>query len=152
MAASRDADMNNSSPTSSFDAEDEADLFPDSTTATSNPLVQNDHLNAAAPGELSPPRSQGSEEPEAAPIGMLNEDTNGHPSMDYREEKMAGTNGDSRGQDPAKPGSGWNNKRAQEEFQRAWDTVLDKDFSLREFGDVMALEEEEQQQQPRRQS
>lgn len=147
MAASRDAEMN-SSPTSSFDAEDEADLFPESTAGTLNPLVQNDHLNAAAPGELSPPRSQGSEEPEAATTSMMHDETNGHPPIDYREERMPGTNGDSRGQDPAKPGSGWNNKRAQEEYQRAWDTVLDKDFSLDEFGDVMAMEE----QHPRRQS
>ena len=148
MTANRDAEMN-SSPTSSFDAEEEADLFPESTTTASNPLVQNDHLNAAAPGELSPPRSQGSEEPETAGPSMMSENTNGNPSMEYREEKMAGIDGGSRGQDPPKPGSGWNNKRAQEEYQRAWDTVLDKDFSLHEFGDVMAVEE--QQQQPPRQ-
>jgi len=140
MAASRDAEMN-SSPTSSFNAEDEVDLFPESTTATSNQLVQNDHLNAAAPGELSPPRSQGSEEPEAATTDFTNDEINGHPMMEYREERIPGTNGDGRGQEPTKPGSGWNNKRAQEDFQRAWDTVLDKDFSLREFGDVMATEE-----------
>lgn len=145
MAASRDADMH-SSPNSSFDAEDEADLFPDSNTAISNPPVQNDHLNAAAPGELSPPRSQGSEEPEGATTSMMNEDTNGHPLTDYNDEKMAGTNGDSRGQANAKPGSGWNNKRANEEYNRAWDAVMDKDFNLREFGDVMIMEE----QQPRR--
>ena len=140
MAANRDAEMN-SSPNSSFDAEDEADLFPDSTTATSNPLVQNDHLNAAAPGELSPPRSQDSEEPELPASSRANEEANGHPIIDYREERLPGSNGD--GQAPAKPGSGWNNKRAQEEFQRAWDNVLDKDFSLREFGDVMAMEEQQ---------
>ena len=143
MATNRDAEMN-SSPTSSFDVEEEADLFPESTTATSNTLVQNDHLNAAAPGELSPPRSQDSEEPELHTTNMANEEANGHPMMDYRDERIAGGSGD--GQAPAKPGSGWNNKRAQEEYQRAWDTVLDKDFSLREFGDVMATEE----QQPRR--
>jgi hypothetical protein len=140
MAASRDAEMH-SSPTSSFDAEDEADLFPDSTTTTTEPHLQNDHLNAAAPGELSPPRSQGSEEPETVAIPtMMDEDTNGHQSMDYREEKM---NGVGRGQDSAKPGSGWNNKRAQEEYAKAWDAVLDKDFTLREFGDVMIREEQQ---------
>lgn len=140
MATNRDAEMN-SSPTSSFDAEDEADLFPESNTATSNPLMQNDHLNAAAPGELSPPRSQGSEEPEVPATTIMNNETNEHPMTDYREERMPGTNGE--GQASAKPGSGWNNKRAQEEVQRAWETVLDKDFSLREFGDVMVTEEQQ---------
>ncbi|KAA8648657.1 uncharacterized protein ATNIH1004_004542 [Aspergillus tanneri] len=33
------------------------------------------------------------------------------------------------------PGAMWMNKRAEEEFQRAMEFVVDKDFSLDEFGD-----------------
>lgn len=35
------------------------------------------------------------------------------------------------------PGSGWNNKKAQDEFHRALENVVDQDFTLREFGDVL---------------
>src|ERR1700677_3736836 len=141
MSVSRDAEMN-SSATSSFDGEDETeqDLFPNSeSNEAANPSPQN-HLNANAPGELSPPRSQGSEEPDVLPASEMNEETNGNG---YAMEEGRQT----QAQGPAKPGSGWNNKRATEEYQRAWDTVLDKDFNLREFGDVMAMEEQQPQGQ-----
>lgn len=145
MSAPRDAEMN-SSPTSSMGAEDEAeqDLFPESETNTNtDPTLLNpqNHLNAIAPGELSPPRSQGSEEPDVLPTSEVNGNGNGH-AMEYREEEGRQT----QTQGPAKPGSGWNNKRANEEMQRAWEAMLDKDFNLREFGDVMATEEQQQPQ------
>ncbi|OAX79733.1 hypothetical protein ACJ72_05944 [Emergomyces africanus] len=35
----------------------------------------------------------------------------------------------------AEPGSSWNNKKAEEEYQRALEIVVDRDFSLKEFGD-----------------
>ena len=35
------------------------------------------------------------------------------------------------------PGSGWNNKKAQDEYHRALENVVDQDFSLVEFGDVL---------------
>lgn len=33
------------------------------------------------------------------------------------------------------PGWSWKNKQAQEEYRRAMDLVLDRDFSLQEYGD-----------------
>ncbi|KAK1149430.1 hypothetical protein N8T08_006653 [Aspergillus melleus] len=33
------------------------------------------------------------------------------------------------------PGAKWLNKRAEEEYQRAMELVVDKDFNLNEFGD-----------------
>jgi len=39
-----------------------------------------------------------------------------------------------------KPGSGWKSKRAQEEYHRAMDSIVDRDFNLREFGDILAQE------------
>ncbi|EDN03658.1 predicted protein [Histoplasma mississippiense (nom. inval.)] len=35
----------------------------------------------------------------------------------------------------AEPGSSWNNKKAEEEYQRALEIVVDRDFGLKEFGD-----------------
>ncbi|KAL1957816.1 hypothetical protein VTO42DRAFT_5534 [Malbranchea cinnamomea] len=35
----------------------------------------------------------------------------------------------------AEPGSGWNNKKALEEYHRALESVVDRDFNLDEFGD-----------------
>ncbi|PGH18577.1 hypothetical protein AJ79_00356 [Helicocarpus griseus UAMH5409] len=35
----------------------------------------------------------------------------------------------------AEPGASWNNKKAEEEYQRAMEAVVDRDFSLKEFGD-----------------
>ena len=29
------------------------------------------------------------------------------------------------------------NKKAQEEYDRAWNNIVDQDFSLKEFGDVV---------------
>ncbi|KAL9135422.1 MAG: hypothetical protein Q9175_003394 [Cornicularia normoerica] len=33
------------------------------------------------------------------------------------------------------PGSCWNNKKAREEWQKAWNQIEDKNFSLKDFGD-----------------
>ena len=41
-----------------------------------------------------------------------------------------------------KPGSGWKTKRVQEEYQRAIDGVVDRDFSLKEFGDIFSPTEQ----------
>jgi len=40
------------------------------------------------------------------------------------------------------PGWAWSNKQAQEEYARAYETAVDKDFpeKLQEFGDVLADE------------
>ncbi|PGH00478.1 hypothetical protein AJ80_09169 [Polytolypa hystricis UAMH7299] len=35
----------------------------------------------------------------------------------------------------AEPGASWNNKKAEEEYQRAMEYVVDLDFSINEFGD-----------------
>ncbi|WEW60718.1 hypothetical protein PRK78_006205 [Emydomyces testavorans] len=35
----------------------------------------------------------------------------------------------------AEPGASWNNRQAQEEYRRAMEFVLDKDFNLNKFGD-----------------
>jgi hypothetical protein len=142
-----------SSPSDSATEED-TDLFPADTNAIANaanigrPLTpQNNHLNALAPGELSPPRSESrSQRQTMNPKASATERSsmangNGNP----KENNSHGFAKDGRGLDnkddvggDGKPGSGWKSKRAQEEYHRAMETVVDRDFSLREFGDVLA--------------
>jgi hypothetical protein len=141
-----------SSPSDSA-TEEENDLFPADTNAIANtgrPLTpQNNHLNALAPGELSPPRSESQSQTQAlnqqssvvdSGHMMANGNGDGNSRQAWATEGMSRDNRD----DPVvdgKPGNGWKSKRAQEEYHRAMDSVIDRDFSLREFGDVLAPEE-----------
>jgi len=148
-----DQDDSMLSTPSSHDDEDE--LFP-TQAAIHNTYVaaqppQNDHLNAAAPGELSPPRSQST----SAPSGQ----TNGFGSMIPRrqidgdaasltdDDEAIDVKGDGRaGQrdvkfaEKQKPGAGWKNKKVQEQMNMSWDHIVDRDFDVRQFGDVLAQE------------
>ncbi|OQU98371.1 hypothetical protein CLAIMM_04167 [Cladophialophora immunda] len=108
----------------------------------------NDHLNAAAPGELSPPRSQRQSQIEdlqqpasqAMANGTATRSSARVAAMQSKSEaegqaQVASTTDDRDGR--GKPGWAWRNKKAQEERQRAWENIVDRDFSLKEFGDVM---------------
>jgi hypothetical protein len=130
-----DDSMTSTTPSSGDAALDDDSLFPGSknppSTGTSvRPQTpQNDHLNAAAPGELSPPRSQ-THEPRSSSF------TNGT----YADVIGTSSTGPAAAADKPitdQPGMGWKNKKAQEEMQRAWEFVVDRDFTLREFGDVI---------------
>ncbi|ODH42113.1 hypothetical protein ACO22_01266 [Paracoccidioides brasiliensis] len=54
---------------------------------------------------------------------------------------VGGVGGDEKWEDQSaaisqtEPGASWNNKKAEEEYQRAMELVVDQDFSLKEFGD-----------------
>lgn len=159
--------------------EEEADLFPAETTnMTSNtnatnigrPLTpQNNHLNALAPGELSPPRSQSQTtqshpQQQQLPLQsqswlLRNNNTStiddldygggssiangngiGNSRQGYEANSRQDTTDATAGAGDGKPGSGWKSKRAQEEYHRAMEGVVDRDFSLREFGDILAQE------------
>jgi hypothetical protein len=136
--------------------EEDNDLFPADTNAISNtanagrPLTpQNNHLNALAPGELSPPRSESQSQTQAlnqqssmvdSGHMMANGNGDGNSRQAWTTEGMSRDNRDEPVVD-GKPGSGWKSKRAQEEYHRAMESVIDRDFSLREFGDVLAPEE-----------
>ena len=113
---------------------------------------QNDHLNAALPGELSPPRSQPHSIPQLdGSLPNLPPPRRPHqPSSNTATVNASGgmpwnqlNNGTGTETGAAnnvkKPGDGWKNKRAQEEMSRAWENVVDKDFSLKEFGDVILI-------------
>ncbi|KIV88587.1 hypothetical protein PV10_08257 [Exophiala mesophila] len=127
------------------DLDEDDSLFPVEDPQT----PANNHLNAAAPGELSPPRSQPQSDDSIPQVTVPNgnnpqanmtatrqsarpQNTN-QVSQEPREEPGASGERDER------PGWGWSNKKAQEEMQRAWDNIVDRDFSLTEYGDVVLL-------------
>lgn len=143
-----------SSPSDSTTEED-TDLFPSETnaigktTTPDRPLTpQNNHLNALAPGELSPPRSESRSQTQILnqqaanaehghSIANSNENGDANGSQVWATESMGRDNRDDAAAD-GKPGSGWKSKRAQEDYHRAMESMVDRDFSLREFGDVLA--------------
>lgn len=127
------------------DTYDEDNLFPE-TSGTNNSYIpaqvpQNDHLNAAAPGELSPPRSSTNTQSQSQTNGFssapLAEDSNDisedDEAIDMKSERLRGVGGEQ-----SKPGAGWKNKKTQEEMQRSWDNIVDRDFDIRQFGDPLA--------------
>ncbi|EKV07386.1 hypothetical protein PDIG_72470 [Penicillium digitatum PHI26] len=71
--------------------------------------------------ELSPPGSQTKQESGTSmgDIGTALEQRGGQPTEKMIESNIAA----------------WKSKRAQEEYQRAMEYVVDKDFNLDEFGD-----------------
>jgi hypothetical protein len=140
------------------DDDQDQDLFP-SSDRPSTP--KNNHLNATAPGELSPPQSQstsqviatgGGVDDSVDMGGMGNDGTIGAYSTVDGIDGTTGemTNGQQNGRQQYMPGAGWKNKKANEDYQRAAETLVDRDFSLREFGDLFddrAVVQQQQQQQ-----
>lgn len=166
----------------------EIDLFPASASNTNNAATAatsgntingpqtppHNSLNAAAPGELSPPRSQHASSTGNAAGGAA---TNGTTSMNALQSNapafmsnglstsfhnsesfsggigggnnggagdLMGSYGAAGGYGPQQQEGGtndgpgaWKSKKAQDEMQRAWEMVADKDWSAREFGDVI---------------
>ena len=113
----------------------EDDLFPgdeDGSAAISPINAQLEPGNAStldAPvipsSELSPPSSQ-----DQTAADMMDVTSSHHlpagESITLENSKRKGGNGDSKDE----PGSGWNNKRAKEEYDKAMESVADKNFSL----------------------
>lgn len=147
-------------PQDRLDADDTYNNFPDSRINDPPRTPADDHLNAAAPGELSPPRSQtqsddnpvnepvGQSVPNGthagANIGITRSAAKAAASIgvDIRFEGQRDDGGafpTTNNQRDEQPGWTWKNKKAQEEMQRAWDSIVDRDFSLKEYGDVMVL-------------
>ncbi|ERF71682.1 hypothetical protein EPUS_08995 [Endocarpon pusillum Z07020] len=147
-----------------YNEDEDQDLFP-SSDRPSTP--KNNHLNATAPGELSPPQSQSTsqrvatEPDESVEMGGMG-NGDGAGAFDSVNVSVNGTDGagemmggQQNGNDKQYvPGSGWKNRKAQEDYQRAAETLVDRDFSLREFGDlfddraVVQQQELQQEQQP----
>ncbi|KAL1964712.1 hypothetical protein VTN77DRAFT_6738 [Rasamsonia byssochlamydoides] len=76
--------------------------------------------------ELSPPGSQ----------TTLQHGGTGAAGFEKIGESQTPTDGKAQTtEQKEQPGASWMNQRAQEEYQRALESVVDKDFSLQEFGD-----------------
>lgn len=119
------ADVDGDSEMRSSPEESETDLFPptnaanpnDPATPTDNHLSPIDKLKMA---ELSPPTSQdppGQDGAADAPTTFT--------LSNLEDHRVTGMN-----KDKDEPGVAWKNKKAQEDFQRAYADVVDKDFSL----------------------
>ena len=136
-----------SPPASSLPDNNEDDLFPQSTSASNAPQTPNppnEHLNASAPGELSPPRSQGHANDDQQPtFNGANTSSRRLRSAAVGTQRTAGNaNATAASVEDSRedsPGWGWKNKKAQDEMARAWDNVVDRDFSLKEYGDIMMI-------------
>jgi hypothetical protein len=115
--------MDGDSEMRSSPEESETDPFPstnaannhDPVTPTDNTLSPIDKLKMA---ELSPPTSQDPPGLDGLAEPQLPFTLSGLDDIKPKEMKMD------------EPGASWKNKKAQEDFQRAWSDVVDKDFSL----------------------
>ncbi|EGE08636.1 hypothetical protein TMEN_4529 [Trichophyton mentagrophytes] len=105
------------------------------TPAGGNGIARN---SISAMPELSPPGSHGPATREVAMTGF-NENLKDSAPLTSISEKNDEEADDSTSNLPAvlreEPGASWMNKKAEEEAKRALEFVVDKDFSLREFGD-----------------
>ena len=106
-----------------------------SRSSSNEPITpHNDHLNAGVPGELSPPRSQGPAAEDTSLVDMTDAPETSDIVPEDSQRPGETRNGDS---EKYVPGAAWTNKRAQEDYQRAMDAVVDRDFNPREFGDPL---------------
>ncbi|KAL5049014.1 hypothetical protein BDW71DRAFT_177008 [Aspergillus fruticulosus] len=97
--------------THSFSDMDAGSRTPTQQTQTTGPLF-------ASASELSPPGSQ--TQPTCGTIDLT--------------KSFSGAEGGT-GESTQHPGASWMNKRAEEEYQRAMEYVIDLDWNLDEFGD-----------------
>jgi hypothetical protein len=102
----------------------------------SNPQTPTDHQPSAHPGhfagsELSPPGSQDASGAGQGGERRKSETITSAPfGVDNTEKDKAAEQG--RTDIRNEPGAAWMNKRAEEEYQRAMEYVVDRDFSLSE--------------------
>jgi hypothetical protein len=138
MLSSPSNDADHDSDRNPYDEDADHDLFP-SSDRPSTP--RNNHLNATAPGELSPPQSQSTSQriehgaDDTIVMGGMGDDG----AADYNNVNGTDGPGQMDGRRNGKqyvPGLGWKTKKANEDYQRALETLVDRDFSLREFGDL----------------
>ncbi|CAF9919232.1 MAG: hypothetical protein ALECFALPRED_001092 [Alectoria fallacina] len=126
---------------SSSSSDDEA-MFPSEFEPPGSTLHDNLAPIESKPSDLTPPQSQ--ELHDAMDIADASHDMNGADQLMDAAQGIDHSSGNGWGpkSDFAKsaemvhePGSCWNNKKAREEWQKAWNQIEDKSFSLKEFGD-----------------
>lgn len=140
---------------SSSDEEESDPLFP---TANESTNTLNLPPPTAFASELSPPTSQdppdqnGIEdfhddsmdlEPNRTPRGTGLKEVEGHPSGAYEissveQYGLADEHGRG-GEEEQEPGYAWNNKKARDEYHKAMEFVVDKNFSLRKIPTAIGI-------------
>lgn len=152
MLSSPSNEADHDSDNNPYNDDEDQDLFP-SSDRPSTP--KNNHLNATAAGELSPPQSQSTSQRAPASAddtvemgGMV--DDGAHAYNNVNGTDGAGEKEGPSNDKPYVPGLGWKTKKAIEDYQRAAETLVDRDFSLREFGDLFDDRAVEQEQEQRR--
>ncbi|KAL4808304.1 hypothetical protein BDV18DRAFT_134658 [Aspergillus unguis] len=113
MATDPDGDSQMASSPESNRSLSDVEAGPGSRTPT-----QTTNAQFAGTTELSPPGSQ------SHPTGGMADITPGYSGFDGAATDTS-----------QQPGASWMNKRAQEDYQRAMEYVVDLDFNLDEFGD-----------------
>ncbi|KAI4240313.1 MAG: hypothetical protein L6R42_011546 [Xanthoria sp. 1 TBL-2021] len=127
---------------SSEGSEDDLDpMFPNenqpSNTANLTPQNSNLYENMQQFSELSPPTSQDPADPRSFRNDPMETNTGQASSYDLLQTGESGSvsTNDLSVADRA-PGASWNNSKHKGEEDRAKEQLLDKNFSLREFGDL----------------
>ena len=123
---------------SSSGSDDEA-MFPSELDGPTSTLHDNIGALGTQPSGLSPPPSQ--DLPDAMDTAEGSHEMNGADQLMDAAQGIDQSNGN--GWEPKsdfaksaemthEPGSCWNNKKAREEWQKAWNQIEDKNFSLSE--------------------
>ena len=129
-----EGDSQMSPATESSQGEGSDAMFPASNDAPALPNLHTPTSNQQAAGELSPPYSQ--DQPDANSDEAMDL-TGGEPAWDMSNQTMNPTHSNGGRSEFAKsaeaqhlPGQSWDNPKARDEYQRQWNGLLDKNFSL----------------------
>ncbi|KAL8896205.1 MAG: hypothetical protein Q9207_007822 [Kuettlingeria erythrocarpa] len=143
-----DAEGDSHMASSSEGSVDDADsMFPDAnepSTAVQTPQTSNLQYKQQF-SELSPPASEGPTDPQLSGYDPMNQANNADVSS-FPDAFAGITYVDSQAQGgpslaDQKPGSSWNSRKHQDEEALVREDLLDKSFSLKEFGDIYTAED-----------
>lgn len=131
----QEGDSQMSPATDSSQGEGSDAMFPAANDASSN--LHPTASNQQAPGELSPPYSQDQPDADGDEAMDLTGDepgsdvpgqaTNGGMNYGGRNESTKAVEAKNM------PGQSWDNPKARDDYQRQWNALLDKGFSLSKF-------------------
>jgi hypothetical protein len=117
----------------STDLDGDSEMMASSGSGSSVPETPTEAQTRFTGPEISPPASQKTLQPVAESKAAVSTKL----TFEKKGEGKISVEGKTQHQplQQDQPGASWMNKRAEEEYQRALEFVVDKDFNLREFGD-----------------
>ncbi|KAL2005827.1 hypothetical protein VTN00DRAFT_10320 [Thermoascus crustaceus] len=107
----------------------------DSEMLSSQESDQFSHEEATHTGARTPTGAGPNVHDELSPPGSMKQQQQQQQFYHHNQQGQGAGGVDTKGAEKPQPGASWMNKRAEEEYQRAMEYVVDRDFSLREFGD-----------------